>query len=282
MAITNFIPTVWGAAILAPLQTRSVAAGITNRNYEGNIRGGGDTVKITNVTAPTINTYTNHTDITVEQVADGTQALTIDQQKYFAFELDDVEAAQSVSGGALMADASQQAAFGLKNTQDVWLLNLLYSGAGTTVGSDDTDVSLDGAAYELLVDMAVALDESDVPEEGRWAVVTPAFHGLLLKDQRFISAGDDRASASRANGRVGEAAGLSIHKSNNLPAGGGTLTAGKGIVAGYNGAATLAEQIVSVEAARMEKRFADMVKGLHVYGAKVVRPTGLVKADVAV
>ena len=86
---------------------------------------------------------------------------------------------------------------------------------------------------------------------------------------------------SRQNGRVGQAAGFEVLKSNNLPDGPGA-GAGKSMIAGYRGATTLAEQIVSTEAFRLEKRFADGVKGLHVYGTKVTRPTGLVVADVIV
>jgi hypothetical protein len=111
--------------------------------------------------------------------------------------------------------------------------------------------------------------------------VTPGFHGLLLKDSRFVSAGDERGAQVRYNGEVGSAAGLSIVKSNNLPDGDGS-GAGKAIIAGYRGATTVAEQITSVEAVRRENRFSDGVKGLHVYGAKVTRPTGLVVADVIV
>lgn len=284
MAVVNFVPDIWSARILTALSRNSVAAGIVNRDYEGDVKSAGDSVKITNFVDPTIGNYTKHTDITVEDIDDATQSLLIDQQKYFAFELDDIERAQSVNGGAVMAEATKRAAYGLKNTLDAFLLTTLAAGASAAAPDHqvaEATISTASDAYVALVNWGVLLDQADIPEEDRFVVVSPAFHGLLLKDDRFVKAGDDIAAATRLNGRVGEAAGFSVHKSNNLPDGPG-VGAGKSMIAGYRGACTLAEQIVSVEAARMEKRFADMVKGLHVYGAKVTRPTGLVVADVIV
>jgi hypothetical protein len=286
MAITNFVPDIWSARILGNLSRLAVSGAVTNRDYEGDIAKGGDSVKITSFVDPTIGTYTAHTDITIEDVDDATRSLLIDQQKYFAFEVDDVEKAQVVggNGSSVLARQADRGSYGLKNTLDAYVLAQM--GAGASAAAPDHQVaeatiSTASDAYDNLVNWSVLLDNADVPEEDRFAVVTPAFHGLLLKDTRFIAAGDDPAAATRRNGRVGEAAGLSIHKSNNLPAGPGA-GAGTLMVVGSRIATTLAEQIVSVEAFRMEKRFADGVKGLHVYGLKVTRPTALVAADVIV
>ncbi|MGC5019021.1 P22 coat protein - protein 5 domain protein [Micromonospora sp. DT47] len=281
MAVTNFVPDIWSARILTALSRTAVGAGVCNRNYEGDIARAGDSVKITNFVDPTVRDYTVHTDIQIDDIDDATQSLLINQQKYFAFELDDIERAQSVNGGAVMAEATKRAAYGLKNVLDAFVLTTMAAGASAAAPDHLVAEATVTAttAYTALVDWSVLLDQADVPEEDRFAVVSPGFHGLLLKDDRFVKAGDDPSAASRQNGRVGEAAGFDIFKSNNLPAGPGA-GAGTSMIAGYRGATTLAEQIVSVEAARMEKRFADMVKGLHVYGVKVTRPTGLVVADV--
>lgn len=281
MAVTNFVPDLWSANLLVALRKNHVGAAICNRDYEGEIKRQGDSVKITSVNRPTIGTYTPHTDITVEDIDDATRSLVVDQAKYFAFELDDVEQAQAVDGAGLMAQATSEAGYGLKDVLDAYVLTTLAAGVSASAPDNsvaEATISSASAAYDRLVDMAVLLDNSNVPEEGRWAVITPAFHGWLLKDSRFVGSGDAPGAATRANGRVGEAAGLQIFKSNNLPDGPGA-GAGKNLLAGYRGAATLAEQIVSVEAARMEKRFADMVKGLHVYGLKVTRAEALVSAD---
>jgi N4-gp56 family major capsid protein len=283
MAVTNFIPTLWTARLLVALRKASVATALVNRDYEGEIRQGGDTVKITSVNDLTIGDYSVNTDITIETLTDATRSLVIDQQKYFAFQLDDVDAAQAKSGGALLAQATDNGAFQLKDTADAFLFSTMNAAviADTTNDLSTTVVTADGAAYEAIVDLGVALDESNVPSDGRWVVVPPKFHGLLLKDQRFVSAGDDMAAATRANGRIGEAAGFQVYKSNNLPAAtGAEVTAGavdKVALAGYSGATTFAEQIVNMEADRMEKRFADLVKGLHVYGAKVTRAAALAR-----
>lgn len=276
MAVTNFIPTIWSARILTALSKTHVAGAICNRDYEGDANG--DSVKITSIADPTINSYTG-ADITTEDIDDATRSLLLDQKKYFSFYLDDVERAQSVNGGTLMAEATARAAYGLANTMDAYILSLLHAG-GTSFGNEQT-VTTAAKVYELLVDLSVKLDEADVPAENRWAVVTPAFHGALLKDSRFVAAGDNAGADARANGRVGEAAGLTIYKSNNLPASAsGTSSTNKAILAGSTYATTMAEQLRSVEAFRLEKKFADGVKGLHVYGAKVTRPTAIVTADV--
>lgn len=277
MAVTNFVPSIWSARILTALSRRHVAGAITNRDYEGDTVTGNE-VKITSIVDPTIGTYTG-ADITTEDIDDATRSLPLDQKKYFSFYLDDVERAQSVNGGALMAEATSRAAYGLANTMDAYLLSLMHAGA-TSFGNEQT-LTTAAKVYELLVDASVKLDEADVPAENRWAVVTPAFHGALLKDSRFVSAGDAAGAATRANGLVGEAAGLTIYKSNNLPASAsGTSATNKAILVGSTYATTMAEQVRSVEAFRLEKKFGDGIKGLHVYGAKVTRPTAIITADV--
>jgi hypothetical protein len=282
MAITNFVPDLWTARLLVALRKNQVAGALVNRDYEGEIRRQGDSVKITSINDVTIGSYTAHTDITVEDIDDATRSLLIDQAKYFAVELDDIERAQAVNGGAALAQAIDNAAYQLKDVADAWLLDLINDaaeGTATDLGTKLITVPDTYGVYDALVDLAVVLDEQNVPDMGRFAVVKPAVHGRLLKDARFIAAGDEAGSAARANGRIGEAAGLQIYKSNNLPAVTDAAATGGLIIAGYQGATTFAEQIVSVEGARMEKRFADMVKGLHVYGGKVVRPTGVAKVE---
>jgi N4-gp56 family major capsid protein len=280
MAITNFIPEVWSAKLLLALRHAHVyaAGGVINREYEGEISDFGDTVHITSLVDPTIGNYTAHTDITVEDVDDLDLILQITQSKYFAFEVDDIEKRQA-KGNVLTAQA-QAAAWKLRDVADKYVAGLMATGvAAQNVISESTVTKAD--AYDVLVDLGTKLDESDVPTENRWAVITPKFHGLLLKDSRFIAAGDAQGATVRANGVVGEAAGFSLRKSNNVPDGPGA-GAGKLIIAGNSMATTFAEQIAKTEAARRELRFADMVKGLHLYGGKVVRPEALAAADVII
>lgn len=283
MAISAFKPEVWNANLLVALERSHVyaAAGVVNRDYEGDIANYGDTVHIVGLAEPTIGTYTPHTDITIEDVDDTDATLLIDQSKYFAFEVDDVEKRQAFNGGKILTEQARKAAYKLRDTADAYVAGLMAAGvsAGNIIAEDTLSAAAD--AYDKLVDLGTVLDEDNVPSEGRWAVVTPKFYGLLLKDTRFVGTGDAQAALTRTNGMVGAAAGFSIRMSNNAPDGPGA-GAGKLVIAGYNGAVTYAEQINKTEATRKEKGFADIVKGLHLYGAKVVRPTGLAAADVII
>jgi len=277
MAITNFVPQIWSAAIQSTLTENLVASGLVNTNYQGDIATKGDTVNITTIVDPTIGSYTG-ADITVEDIDDGTLALVIDQAKYFAFELDDVDAAQAVSGGALMAEATSRAAFGLAKATDTFLFGEMHTDG--TAQDAATTVSAASELYPLLVDASVALDENDVPDQGRWVVVTPEIHGLLLQDERFISAGDQAGAGVRASGSVGSVAGFSVYKSNNLPD--GAAVGSKAVLFGSNIATTFAQQISKVVAFEQELRFNQAVKGLHLYGAKVVRPEAVGNNEILV
>jgi hypothetical protein len=280
MAIDAFKPEVWSAELLVALEKALVyaAPGVVNRSYEGEIAQYGDTVRITSLADPTIGTYTPHTDIVIEDVDDVNLLLLINQSKYFAFSVDDIESRQA--RGGVLSEQARKAAYLLRDVADRYVAGLMA--AGVDAGNLLAESTVTAAnAYEKLVDLSVVLDEDNVPSEGRFAVITPKFHGLLLKDTRFVASGDSSGAGVRANGVVGEAAGFSLRKSNNAPDGPG-VGAGKLIIAGSDMAVTYAEQIAKTEATRKEKGFADIVKGLHLYGSKVVRPTALAAADVII
>lgn len=282
MAITMFQPEIWSASLLSALSKSLVYAGApcVNRNYEGDIANAGDTVHIVSVADPTIVTYTKDTDLTVQVLTDSEQLLLIDQAKAFAFEIDNIDARQAKSGGALMSEAAARAAFGLADVTDQYVAGLMKTGvlAGNALGAVAVSTTVTDAYDKVLVPMSIKLDESNVPSEGRFVVVTPAFYGKLLLDSRFVKANESGTSALH-NGQVGGAAGFTIFKSNNAPVG---ATTGKMIIAGSNIATSYAEQISKVVAFSPEKRFADALKGLHLYGAKVTRNSALTTADVTV
>jgi hypothetical protein len=277
MAVSSFIPELWTAKILVALRKKAVAGNLVNRDYEGEIRRAGDTVNITSINDVTIGNYTKHTDITWEDIDDATRALVIDQQKYFAFELDDIERAQAVNGGAVLNQALDNATYQLRDVADSFLLaamNTAVQGGANDLGTVAIHTTAKNL-YDSFVDLAVTLDVDNVPEEGRFAIVSPALHGRLLKLDEFITPGDQAGPAARTNGYIGSIAGLDLYKSNNLPAVTDAAATGGIAIAGHSMATTFAEQITKVEAVRLQDRFADGVKGLHVYGAKVVRPTAL-------
>ena len=269
MSVANFIPTLWSARLLAHLDKAHVYAALVNRDYEGEIKNYGDTVKVNQIGDVTIKNYVKGQDIDDPEELNGDQQeLKIDQAKYFNFSIDDVDNAQT--NPKLMDEAMQRAAYGMNDTTDGFLANLMAVGAinsGDNLGSDDVPlVPTAETAYDMLVDLGTDLTEKNVPTMGRWVVVPAWFHGLLLKDKRFVGNGTDYNKALIEGGEVGVAAGFKVNLSNNVPNTTGTKYK---IIAGTNAAASFAEQILKTEAYRPEKRFSDAVKGLHVYGAKV-------------
>lgn len=274
-ALSNFIPQIWSAQLLISLKNALVYGqeGVVNRNYEGEISGYGDTVKINSIGTVTVGDYVKDTDIADPQTLSGAQTtLTIDQSKYFNFQVDDVDKAQQ--NPKVMSQAMAESAYALRNVADGFVASKMVAGvkAGNTIGNDTTPIvatSVD--AIDYLVDLGVKLDENNVPEEGRWVIVPPFFHALIEKSPKFQYTSENVASVIR-NGVVGKIAGFTVMKSNTVPNTGGEKYK---ILAGHAIATTYAEQVNEVEAYRPEKRFADAVKGLHLYGAKVVRPEAL-------
>jgi N4-gp56 family major capsid protein len=282
VTILHFKPELWAAELLVQLRKSLVFAGpgVVNHDYEGEIQQAGDTVHITSVGDVTINDYSG--SVSYEDIDDAGQTLVVDQKKYFAKKFDDVDRAQALNGGALMAETMAQAAYRLSDVADQYVAGFytqVSSGNVLTAvtqlgGATPTADALGEAAYDLLVDLGVRLDENNVPEEGRYVIVPPWYHGALRKAHSFINvekAGD--GGQALRNGVVGQAAGFDIMKSNNCaqPSAGSTYV----IQAGTPMATSFANQIVKTEALRDISSFSDLVRGMHVYGGKVVYPDGL-------
>ncbi len=275
MALTTFIPTLWSARILQNLHKSLVygQAGVINRDYEGEIREVGDSVRINSIGAINVENYAKNSDMNdPDDVMGAGQTLVIDQAKYFNFQVDDIDRVQTRPD--VLTEAMREAGYALKDELDGWLA-AKWNEAANNIGSNaspKTDINTTNYAYNYLLELGTKLDEANVPSDGRWVIIPPWYKEILLKDSRFINPGTPQAEERLANGRIMRAAGFDILMSNNV-----VNTAGENnkIMAGHPMAWTLAEQIIKVEAYRMEKRFADAVKGLHVYGAKVVRPYAL-------
>lgn len=272
----DFIPTVWAARLLVALEQALIygQTNVSNRDYEGEIRKAGNTVKIASIGDVTVDDYTKDTDINdPESLTDDEQTLLINNAKYFNFYVDSVDRAQQNVN--VLDEAMRRASWKLRDQADTFLAAAMDAAVPTQnkIGTTTTPkVPTKADAYEYLVDLGVLLDEANVPMEGRFVVVPAWFHGLLLKDDRFVRSGTQAGDRKLANGMVGEAAGFSILKSNNVPNATGTKYK---IIAGHRIATAYVEQILDVQTFKPEKRFGDAVKGLHVYGAKVVRPTAL-------
>ncbi len=271
----SFIPTVWAARLLTALEKTLVYGQerVVNRDYEGDISSKGNTVKIASIGDITVGDYIKNTDVNEPAtLSDTTLTLLIDQQKYFNFYVDSIDRAQQNVN--VLDEAMRRAAWQLRDHADTFLADVMADAvtSGNIIGDGTPIVPTKDDAYEHLVDLSVMLDESDTPIEGRFVIVPAWFHGLLLKDERFIKAGTPRSNDALRNGEVGEAAGFAILKSNNVP---NTAGAAFKLIAGHATATSYVEQVLDVQTYKPEKRFGDAVKGLHVYGAKVVRPTSL-------
>ncbi|MCA1624170.1 MAG: P22 coat protein - protein 5 domain protein [Acidobacteria bacterium] len=268
MSVDSFVPEIWAAELLVPLEREHIYASptVVNRNWEGLIANVGDTVRVNSVSDPTIINYVpNVTVLTEEQLHTADQSLTITESKAFIFYVDDVDSKQALPG--LMPQAIQRTRYGFVNIVDLYISSFYTkvipdNSLGTVAIVNPVDT------IDRLTDLAVKLDEGDIPRAGRWAVVPPWFHGKLTRTDEFIGATPEQAVI---NGFVGRAAGFDIHKSNNSP-----LVTGDdyAVLAGTNQAISYAEQIPpgSVEAYRSHVRFADVVRGLHLYGAELMRP----------
>ena len=273
MSIATFIPTIWSARLLNHLDNTLVAKALFNTDYEGEIKSKGDTVKINRVGNVTIKDY-KKTDIDPpEDVSTEDAILTIDQQKYFNFMLDDIDKVQA-AGNNVIDQALARAAYGLNDAEDKYLMGLLAAGAkGKLTGNE---IKTARQAYQLLIELRTQLNKQSVPTQGRAAILPPELTGALLAE-KFIVMPTQTGEKAMINGYVGRAIGFDIYESNNLT---GTSETKKKIVAGHNMGATRAEQISEVEGYRPEGRFGDALKGLHVYGGKVTMPEALVMADV--
>lgn len=278
MTVNNFIPEVWSAAVFQDYATKTVLAPLCNRSYEGDITGGGDSVRITKVGPITVNSYTKNStsNITVQDLTDSQTILHIDQQKYFAFQLDDVDAAQIK--GAVMQDAVRQSGLAVAKDADSYIAGL-YTQAGASTYMSVTIASTDYGFLNVCGKAMQYLDEMDAPTDGRFAVIPPWVNAQMVKQNIYLTQGqrDDLFTA----GYLGRFMNFDIYMSNNL-ATGSTHTAANPVheaMFGTPDAVTFADQIVKTEAIRMEGKFADEVRGLHVYGAKVIQPKALVNIE---
>lgn len=288
MAITQFVPEIWNAALLSALRKSLIYAGpgIINTDYEGDIQQGGDTVRITSISRPTVGTYVpGVTSIVPEQLVDAQRSLVIDQVKYWAFQVDDIN--QRQAAGDVIPAATSEAAYALADVMDQYVAGLYtqIQTANVVAPVTITQTSLDGTtvpktwayqagvAYDsILIPLKVALDVANVPSAGRYCVLPPWLHGVMLRDPRFVKVNESGTEMGLRNGQVGRAAGFDILMSNNVPVPSANAYA---VTAGVSSAITWATQIAKTEAYRPQSSFSDAIKGLALFGSKVVRPDAL-------
>ena len=283
MALNNFIGEVWSAKVLESLRKNLVFGqnGVINRNYEGEIKGKGDTVRITAFSPITVDNYDAATGLSdPETLDDASTTLVMSNDKYFNFMVDDADKAQA--NVELMKAATSDAGYQLADAADQ-IIAALYDQAdtGNAVGTDASakvpDNSSAGSTYlDYIADLKQKLDESNTPLEGRWVVIPPWYLNGLIKMEAISGASLSGTTEGLRNGWCGRLYGFDVLLSNNVQTkvGTGPKTNYK-IMAGYPGAITFADSVNEVEGYRPDKFFADAVRGRHVYGAKVVRPSSL-------
>lgn len=278
--VSSFVPEIWSAALLQSLKKAQVFANLMNRDYEGEIAQAGDTVHITSISRPTVNTYVpNVTVIAPEVLTAADRTLVIDQAKYFAFEVDDVD--QRQVRGNVIDTAMREAAYALSDVADQFLAGL-YTGiqAGNIQDAGGVAVTTGDLAFTKIAKLGMLLDQANVARLGRWLVIPPWYLALLL-DTNKISfnpnpAGGTLTGPALIEGFVNHLLGFDVYVSNNVV----NIAANRyAIMAGTNDAWSYAEQISKTEAYRPQSGFADAIKGLHLYGAKLVRPDGLAYGD---
>jgi N4-gp56 family major capsid protein len=266
----SFKPEIWAAEAITALRKSLVYAGpqVVNHDYEGDIAKVGDTVHVRMIGDVTVNTYTAGGTITYEDLPDAEATLKIDQSDYFAFKVDDVNRAQA---GDEMGQRTQSAAYRLADKVDQYVAGLYTQVQSSNVIAQLSITTAD-LAYNNLVALKVKLDEANVPTEGRYVVVPPWYHGLLLQSPHFIDLEKSGTSDGLRNGQVGRAAGFDILVSNNVPIVSADIYA---VTAGVSNAITFANQVSEMEALRLQSTFASAVRGLHLYGAKLLRPDSM-------
>ena len=262
MAVTNFIQTIWSKKIQDDLELKCKLVDNCLREYEGDCKYA-QSVKILGVGEPTIGTYNSSTDITIEEMSDRGQFLTIDQANYFAFYVDDVNQAQSVPG--LKEKYQEKAVHGLAVKRDTYVASLIK--AVTTAANVTTAAGRTEANVKIAIDSAiVALRERNFDEEGVIEITPDVYN--IFKNQLITLSTNNPEYIKK--GIVGMYDGFEVIMSNNMAKDAtGTTKYAYCDIRGKK-AIAFAGQINEVEALRAEKRFKDIIRGLDTFGAKVI------------
>ena len=300
-ANSYFLPSVYSRKVLNFFRKASVVEAITNTDYAGEISAYGDSVKIIKEPVISVSDYTRNTDTTETRLTDQEINLVVDSAKAFKFIVDDIET--NMSHVNFKEVATSSAAYALRDSYDAAVIASMFSGVSTSSpdhalgadaaaatqtmgqhqgGSNSIDLTgSDGTGtdpLDVMAFMAKLLDEQNVPEEGRWFVAPPAWYEQLSQSgSKLMSVDFNAGQGSIRNGLVssGKLRGFDMYKSNNIAA---ASTASGKVLAGHISSTATAQTIISTETLRDPTSFGDIVRGLHVYGSKVLRPEALVSA----
>ena len=293
-----FLPAVYSKKVLNFFRKSSVAEAITNTDYAGEITAYGDTVRIIKEPVITVYQYERGQDVTQTKLTDQEINLVVDTANAFKFIVDDIET--SMSHVNFKEVASSSAAYALRDAFDSGVIATMFAGvpasspnhvlgsdnatdlaAGTFDGTGNLDIGYASGEHDpidVLSHMARLLDEQNVPEEGRWFLANPEFYEQLVQSSsKLLSVDFNAGQGSIRNGLVssGKLRGFDMYKTNNIAA---TSNAAGKCLAGHISSTCTAQTIVNTEVIRDPSSFGDIVRGLHVYGAKVLRGEAIVSA----
>ncbi len=273
MAITNFISTIWSENLYEELDKQYIAVANCNREFEGDIKSQGSVVKICGVGEVNVSNYSKNTNMSAPQaLSDTVKELKIEEAKYFNFQIDDIDRAQS--NPKLMEGAMRVAASALANEADKYIYKLY--------GDAVNKVSVDGLTVDnvlgAIIDARQKLYENNVGDTSEVVLeVSPAVASIILKAKINLSSDNGE---TLEKGCIGSIAGCKVFVSNNI-------YVEEDIDYNYHKcfmrtkrAVAFAEQLSEIEAYRPEQRFADAVKGLHLYGAKIIYQGEFVLFDI--
>ena len=276
LAAGSFIPQIYSAKLQDKFYAASVVPAIANHNWEGEIMAFGDTVNIRKVPTISINDYSVNNSIAYQDVSDEMISLHINKAKYYAFKVDYIDDYQSDI--ALIDTITQDASMQMAVTVDKAVLQSVYADAATTIAAGDLSSLTTATFIQPLLQAGQALDENNVPRDGkRWAVITPEYARYLkLSDlKQVLTTGDDESPLR--NGFVGSIDGMNIYVSTNLENAVGSISSATSkMLVGHESALTFASQFIKHEMLPLQNTFGYGIKGLQVFGFKTVKPESLV------
>lgn len=257
MSYQTFKPEVWAELTNRNLNKQLVFGALANRNYEGKIENMGSSVRVPSIGSVTVGDYTG-ADITFQEDTGAYQTININKAKYFALKMDDIDKAQAIPG--VIETLTDQAIYEMADVVDIELAKLYAKCKSKIAGVIGTD-----KVSDKIIDLAVKMDEDNVPTANRWLVISPEIYGQLIKEVPTISKGENTLGINQSY-FIGSWGGFTIYKSSNVQ-----RTAKKyHCMAGVSAGLTLAMQINKMEAGRFEKSFGEYVKGLQLFGCDVM------------
>lgn len=288
----NFVPEIWSGKLQVKFYKSTVLSEITNNDWEGEIKNSGDKVYIRTIPTINISDYTKGMSLTSQVPVSTPITLTVDYGKYFQVVVDDVDAAQADVKlmDMFTSDAAQQMKIGIDSAVLAAVAGATSTAAaanqGATAGAISGGINLGTTAapitlskstvLDTILNMGQALDEQNVPEDGRFIVI-PAWMSAMIKGSDLKQAyltGDD--TSPLRNGKIGMIDRFTVYTSNNLYNASSKWT----LLAGTKDAVSFASQITNVETLRSTSTFGNIMRGLNVFGFKTVKPEALVTAVV--